>query len=671
MHKNLLVSILLTLLTLECFSQLNVSGTVLCTDTKKPIAFANIGIVGSGIGSISNEDGSFSFPVPDKNLKDSVTFSAIGFGTRKVPIDYFMSSEKIIWLNEKTYTLNEVLVIEKKQTNKIFKIGNRSFRGGVLETDTTYSGRSVALLIEPKSNPELQFPVYVQKASLRILRNNLPSFRFRIRLNEVDSVTGEPSKDILQQSIVMTSSMRNGWLEFDLSTLDLLIHRPFFITFEQIVDQSDRTKIADGYREYIRRYPEKLKIDTILFNGKEEVVQTLRGGIDLPGTFIAINNNKANQYSCFERETSFAEWKKVRGIVTAFATLSTQTKGEETAETVETECSSDECKITTICQNFLEETGMNGMQMAVLKNGDQKFSINLGFADVENQLSMKNDTKLRINSISKSFTATALIRLVEEDKLDLEAPVQQYIGEFHNIKDRFTVRQLAGHLAGIRDYNESDLSDFVRTKHYKTSTEALELIKNDTLLFQPGASFHYSTFGWIIIGAVVEAITGDTYEAFMEHAIFEPLGLKNTRLDDIQSTVPNRSKFYDVAGNENDYGDWSYKYPGAGLLSTAEDMATFGNELLNGNHLNPKMKALLFQSQRTIHNKETGYGMGWYTGTDKRGNRIWYHSGDSFSSSSHLILYPDLNMVISFLGNSQDGAAFDWQMIADVVLDKH
>lgn len=666
MIRTLLALVVSTVTTVECLSQIVVAGKVLNRDTHKPIAFANIGIIGSGVGSISNEDGSFSLPIPAKNLNDSLTFSAIGFGKKKVPINYFLGSpEKLVLLNEKAYTLNEVLVYEAKEKNKIFEVGNRSHVGGVLETDTLYSGRSIALLINPKSKKELQFPVYIQKASLRILRNNLPSFRFRIRLNRIDSVTGAPGEDILKKSIIVTSSKRSGWIDFDLSALHQLIDSPFFITFEQLVDRDDRTKIADGYREYIQKYPDKLKIDTVLFEGKKEVVKTLRGGIDLPGTFIAIS--KSDQHTSYERQTSFDDWKKVRGIVTAYATLSNQPLARNTP-TDSVTCDSPSCKVSKICQGFFDDTGMNGMQLAIVKNGSKKISVNLGLADVKNLRPVTSDTRFRINSVSKSMTAAALIKLAASGKLALDSPVQKYLGDFPNIKEPFTTRQLAGHLAGIRDYREDNLSDFVRLKHYATSTDALEIVQNDTLLFKPGTTFHYSTFGWIIIGAVMEKVSQESYGSFMEQKIFKPLDLKNTCLDDVQKDRPNRSKFYDAAGNENEYGDWSYKYPGGGLLSTAEDLVSFGNELLNGKYFDQPWKTLLFESQRTADNTETGYGLGWYVGKDKRGNRIWHHAGDSFSSSSHLILYPDHNLIISFLGNAQDGAAFDWQGIADIAL---
>ena len=92
----------------------------------------------------------------------------------------------------------------------------------------------------------------------------------------------------------------------------------------------------------------------------------------------------------------------------------------------------------------------------------------------------------------------------------------------------------------------------------------------------------------------------------------------------------------------------------------------FGNEILNGEQFDSKAKMILFEPQTTLDNVKTGYGLGWYIGVDKNGHRIWYHSGDSFSSSSHLIIYPDDNVVVAFLSNSQDGAAFDIQNVGEL-----
>lgn len=331
MKKCIAITLFFVLSYFSIFAQITIKGKVLNKETREPVGYANIGIVNSNIGTISNLDGTFSILIPSNLILDTLTFSAIGFEKKALNISTLSQEENLsILLDEKIIKLDTITVHEKREKNKTFKLGNTTFKGGVLETDTMYAGRSVALLIEnkaPNFHKDLIFPVYIEKASLRILRNNLQSFKFRIRLNEVDKLTGQPAEDMLLQSIVVESSMRNGWLDFDLSHLYLQIHKPFFITFEQILDLNDRTAIADGYRKFIEENPKKLKIDTVLFEGKKEVRQTLTGnGIDLPGTFIAVNSTPSatEVYTCYVRETSLGEWKKVRDIVTATVLLSNQ-----------------------------------------------------------------------------------------------------------------------------------------------------------------------------------------------------------------------------------------------------------------------------------------------------------------------------------------------------------
>jgi hypothetical protein len=134
----------------------------------------------------------------------------------------------------------------------------------------------------------------------------------------------------------------------------------------------------------------------------------------------------------------------------------------------------------------------------------------------------------------------------------------------------------------------------------------------------------------------------------------------------VQKKHKHRSKFYDATGQENDLGDFSYKYSGGGLLSTTSDLLKIGNDILYGNFLDPKHKSMLFESQFTTGGQKTNYGIGWYTNKDKNGRRIWYHAGDSFSGSSYLIIYPDDGMVVSFLANGQEGVWFDVQKIGEL-----
>lgn len=657
-------------LSCTCFAQVVVQGKVLTRDTNEPIPYANIGIVNSNIGTLSNPDGTFSIRVPEKFRKDTLVFSALGFGRKAIPIKFLPGESLTVLLNERPTLLTDVVVSAKKEKNKIFKIGNKDISGGVLETDTLYAGGSMALLIENNEALEkegLQFPVYLEKASLRIFKNNLASCKFRVRLNDVDSTTGKPGFDLLKESIVVESTMRKGWLEFDLSHVGMQIKKPFFVTFEQILDVKDRTAIADGYRDLMRAHPEWLVIDTIEFEGKRQPhLKLKRGGIDLPGTFITISSSEwaTKKFSCYTRETSFGDWTKVRGIVTALVTVSNQPIATKEKKIV---CREEDimCRAQKLCENFMDETGVNGMQICVSQGGKVEWSSAMGFANVEKKIPTTTQTRFRINSISKAMTSAALVKLASEGKLDLDALVQKYVPGFPVKKYPVTTRQLAGHLAGIRDYNENDLSDFIRTEHYANAMEALNAFKNDTLLFEPGTQFHYSTYGWNLIGAVIEGASGQHYLDYMKKNVWEPFGLSSTCGDDVTATIPNRSTFYDLTGQPNDLGDLSYKYAGGGLLSTAEDLVKFGNELLHGG-LSTERQKLLFSSQKLKDGSETGYGIGWYIGKDRNGHRIWYHAGDSFSSSSWLVIYPDKDLVIAFLANSQHGAAFDIYEIAEM-----
>jgi serine beta-lactamase-like protein LACTB len=657
-------------LVLTAFSQQVISGKIINSANKEPIAYANIGIPSTGTGTISNKDGSFSIPIGAALSKDTLIFSSIGFFERKIPIR-LLAAKKVtsIYLDEKILTLLPVTVKANSEKNKQYDWGNADVGGGVMETDTTYAGRAMALLIKNEQVEKgLNFPVFLEKARLRILRNNLASFKVRIRIMGVGH-DGKPGKDLVEKSIVLESTMRKGWLQFDLSSFDLEVDGPFFLVFEQLLDLADRTAIADGYREFIHDHPKKLITDSVEFDGKKVLRQTLKGGIDLPGVFIAVANSKwaTERYTCYVRKTSLDDWTKERGIITATVTVSKQ-PDSPSQDIVDAPCTGDvaACIAERQTKEFMTENSINGMQVTVSKHNKIRWSANLGYADRENKTPVTAATRFRINSISKSVTSLALMKLIAEGKLNLDATVQTYLPQFPIKKYPVTIRHLAGHLAGFRDYDESDLSDYIRTQHYPNAIAALDIFKEDTLLFKPGTTFHYSVYSWNLLGAVIEAVSGETYLQYMAKNIWGPLRLTSMTGDEINKAIPDRSKFYDASGEVNDLGDLSYKYPAGGLLSTATDLATMGNELLYGRFIDPKLKAQLFDPQTTADGKLTGYGLGWYSGKDGKGRRMWYHAGDSFSASSYLIIYPDDDLVISFLANSQAGTRFDIQALAEL-----
>ncbi|MFM7485481.1 MAG: serine hydrolase domain-containing protein, partial [Cytophagales bacterium] len=383
----------------------------------------------------------------------------------------------------------------------------------------------------------------------------------RVRLYSVDSITKSPGDDLLKKSVVVESTIRNGWLTFDLSEFQYLIQQPFFIAFEQILTRTDREQIAKGYQDFIKKHPNRVRIDTVVFEGKKQVRQRLgMSGIDLPGTFIGIapGDSFSKMYSCFTRNTSFDKWEKVRGILAATVTVSNQPPASQAVSIIAREkpCqeSSAVCTAIQACNDFLDESNVNGLQLCVSIKGKLKLSRGFGLADVENKLPVTPNTRFRINSVSKSLTSAALIKLSSENKLDLDAPIQKYIPSFPLKKYSFTTRQLAGHLDGIRDYHQNDLSDLVRTEHYETATQAIKIFENDSLLCKPGSKGHYSKFGGNLIGAVIEGASGQNYLDYMQEHIWKPMAMMNTGGN--TKNISERSKFYDAMGEENNYGDF-------------------------------------------------------------------------------------------------------------------
>ena len=329
MRKTLLTSLIIIFSSFLSFGQKTIVGKILSQTSKEPIPFANIGVVNSNAGTLSNLDGTFSIIIPQKLITDSITFRSLGFYGKSISILQLESKKEFtVYLNEKATLLSTVIITAKKIKYKKIELGNSVYTSGNYEPDTTYAGRSVALLIDTKNIPtQKSFPVYLKKASLRIFRNNFDSFKFRVRINKYDSLTGKPGVDLIDQSIIEESSMQSGWLDFDLSKLNFRVTGPFFVTFEQLLDSKHRTSIAMGFRDILRSHPEWFRSDSINFDGKKQYsIKLERGGIELPGTFIGASYAKSDidKYSCYVRKTSLGEWYKIPAIMAATVTLSGQ-----------------------------------------------------------------------------------------------------------------------------------------------------------------------------------------------------------------------------------------------------------------------------------------------------------------------------------------------------------
>lgn len=339
MNRLLNTLLLLILLSTQVYGQKTIVGKVLNKTTHEPIPYANIGILNSNVGTLSNKDGSFSILIPERLSHDTLIFTSLGYCKKKLSVYSHKPTQDLsIYLDELAIMLKPIVIIAKRSKGKLFELGNSRFFTGTYEPDTTYAGRAVALLIDNRSFKKgLTFPILVKKASLFIYKNNFETFKFRIRINKYDSLTGKPGEDLIDKNIIVESSVKGGWLDFDLANLYFKATSPFFVTFEQLIDRDDRATVALGFRDITRLHPNWIQRDTLVFNGKKHVIQKFtKEGLEIPGTFIGVTNSKSdlNKYSCFIRQTSLAEWVKVPIVIAATisATAITDVKPNDSKE---------------------------------------------------------------------------------------------------------------------------------------------------------------------------------------------------------------------------------------------------------------------------------------------------------------------------------------------------
>ncbi len=312
-------------------------------------------------------------------------------------------------------------------------------------------------------------------------------------------------------------------------------------------------------------------------------------------------------------------------------------------------------QIDAAVSSFMKRTGAPGVSIAIVVHGKTLFETGYGLADVENNVPATADTMYRLGSVSKPLTAVAIMQLVERGKIDLDAQVQRYCPQFpHKSAGPITSRELLGHLAGIRHYR-ADGSDYANTRHFGTITAALAMFENDPLVSEPGRDYHYSTYGYTLLGCVLEGAAGETYTRYMREHVFISAGMEATRDDDVYAVIPHRARGYQKKGGsiENaDVADTSYKIPGGGLLSSAAEMARFEAALLNGRELRPHTRDVMWTPQHPADGKPDGYALGWSRDAQPHGApEIVGHNGAQQGFNTAILLEPREKLGVVVLCN--------------------
>jgi serine beta-lactamase-like protein LACTB len=309
--------------------------------------------------------------------------------------------------------------------------------------------------------------------------------------------------------------------------------------------------------------------------------------------------------------------------------------------------------IEVVLTNEMARQGIPGLSLAIGHDGDLVFANGYGFADVENFVAAKADTVYRLASISKTMTAVVVLQLANKGALDLDAPVRDYCPAFPEKRWPVTSRQLLGHQGGIRHYREGERP---MTRRFADLNEGLELFKDDPLEFEPDTGILYTTFGYNLLGCVVEGVTGRPFPAALREAVLVPAGMGRTQPDDVQALVPNRARGYtrDAEGHliNASLADTSYKVPGGGLSGTAPDVARFGLALVSGRLLGTEWLERMFTLQRTREGREAGLGLG-VSLREHDGEREVWKDGGQAGVSTMLYLGAGEGPVVALLANHE------------------
>ena len=310
----------------------------------------------------------------------------------------------------------------------------------------------------------------------------------------------------------------------------------------------------------------------------------------------------------------------------------------------------------------MEKQHIPAMTVAISQDGRILCSKAFGTADVENAVPANTETLIRTGSLAKSITAVAAMTLVEAGKLDLEAPVQRYCPAFPQKPWPITTRELLTHTSGIRHYKDG--AEIESTKHYDTMSAGFAIFAADPLLFQPATKFEYSTYGYTVLGCVIEGASGERYYDYVREHVLLPANMQHTFVDDQYAIVPHRAHGYHVKdGKVENAGlmDSSYKIPGGGLVSTAEDYVRFADALMEGKLLKPETLKLMWTPSMLpslSDGKPSRYGMGFGVFTID-GQQVVGHSGAQQGTSTYMAFVPGKRFAVAVFANADEVEPFN------------
>ncbi|MFD2562996.1 serine hydrolase domain-containing protein [Aquimarina rubra] len=323
-----------------------------------------------------------------------------------------------------------------------------------------------------------------------------------------------------------------------------------------------------------------------------------------------------------------------------------------------------------LLEQIVSESKVVGVSAGYSINGETLWQAANGYAYKEKKQQFLKETKVRMASIAKPMTALAVMQLVEQNLIDLDAPIQAYIPDYPKQPNtQITTRHLLSHTSGIGGYKNGKEA---QTKvNYPRLSDAIEFFKNRPLLFEPGTQYGYTTYGYTLLGVIIEKASGITYETYMQKHIWDKANMTNTGIEIFGNNKENGSGLYHKnkkgkikEGKENNL---SNRIPGGGFYTTVGDMLKFGNAVINNTFVKPETLSLM-REHHSLEKERNAYGFGWFLYNPKPNEgAIIGHSGGQTGCSSQLYIVPEKGIVTIVLANTS-GASKEATIFASQLL---
>ncbi len=307
--------------------------------------------------------------------------------------------------------------------------------------------------------------------------------------------------------------------------------------------------------------------------------------------------------------------------------------------------------IDNVVKPLFKEDGP-GAVILVSKKGEIIYHKAFGMSNLELNTDTNLNTVYRIASNTKPFTAVAVLKLCEQGELSLEDPITKFIKDYpvygNNI---IQVKHLLSHTSGIKNYNE--LNNFNKELEYSHET-FINLFKHEDMDFSPGSDFKYSNSGYYILGYIIELVTGKTYSEYLNDTFFKPLGMTNTRVDDVHAIIPGRAEGYyqeNYGFSKSNYmGNTFSSTPAGGILSTASDIHKWYKALYNGEIISESYLKKATQFYNLTNGEKARTGFAWFLGA-LNDSLFITHDGSDLGFYSSLVYYPKQDVFVVMLTN--------------------